>query len=263
MEREPFDDFLRRHAAGYVSDYWTIYGTMHLAIAGVRLLDGVKSVPSLNAAISESFPDISTELRMFEEGSIGDLPFALAYREVMEDFPVIHSQGLVALWGGLESFVEDFMVDWLLKFPQVLNDKSWGDVKVSLALYMNLEAESRMRLLLKETAQKIAADAKPGVGGFEELLGRCRITGSVDSELRKCLLTCSELRNVIVHRRGVADARIVSRCAWLGLSEGRRIKIGSEDIEAYFEGCREYVEGIMNRAAAANPDRADGSANGA
>jgi hypothetical protein len=89
---------------------------------------------------------------------------------------------------------------------------------------------------------------KVGVGAYESLLEPIGLGGHVPDRVRRTLLECQQVRNVIVHRNGVCDTRLVQACPWLGLKIGETISVHKRAFERYSTAVRWYILEMSARA---------------
>jgi len=218
---------------------------LHLSMVGLRYVS--KMGPLVKAAadyeklsssdITDTEPDIESVREQAE----------FAQKEIDSGFPILFSHAAIACWGFIEATVEDFVVSLLMTEPNLLTNEQLRRIKIPLAEYESLEPDERMRLLIKEFARQSSADLKQGVSIFETLLGSVGLSGSVDEILRRDLFEFYHIRNVIVHRSGIADRRICKACPWLSLSPGQRVIVRSADYERYSWAIHEYFIDILER----------------
>ena len=57
----------------------------------------------------------------------------------------------------------------------------------------------------------------------------------------------NHIRNVFVHRRGVADRRFVDACPHLGFSVGDPVSVDRQSFDRYSESVAKYVLHIVKR----------------
>lgn len=55
----------------------------------------------------------------------------------------------------------------------------------------------------------------------------------MDESVRKSLFELSQIRNVIVHKGGKADRRLVEGCGWLGLQRGATVHVSGAMFARY------------------------------
>lgn len=173
---------------------------------------------------------------------------AFALAEIESGFPALHAHAVVAQWGALDALVSDLVVAWLLNDSQALRSERVGRIKLPLAVYESLDREGRMSLLAQEINRSINADLKLGIGKFESLLEVIGLAGAVDDATRRDLLEVSEVRNLLVHRAGVADRRFVETCPWLKAEIGTELRVSHADYGRYCGAMQAYILCLINRA---------------
>jgi hypothetical protein len=160
---------------------------------------------------------------------------------------IIYQQALTALWGILESFIYDLFVTWLENDSQVLQNDIFARTKVSLAQYMMMSDEEKRQYILDSVKQDTKSSLKHGINMFEVLLEPLGLKGNIDEEVKKKLREFSNTRNVIVHKRGIVDRRMVEACPWLDLSVGHKIKITPLLYYEYVGAAITYIKDINTR----------------
>jgi len=215
----------------------SIDGLLYISKMGplVEALVNYEEVSGSDTVDSE--PDIESARKRAE----------FAQQEIDSGFPVLYSQAVVACWGFIEATVEDLVVSLLMTEPQHLTHEQFRRIQIPLAEYGSLEPDERMRFLVKEFARKNSAGLKQGVSIFETLLGSVGLSGSVNEMVRRDLFELYHVRNVIVHRSGIADRRICEACPWLNLSPGQRVLVRSADYTKYSWAINEYFIDILER----------------
>lgn len=191
---------------------------------------------------------------------------SLALEELKADLPLLHSAAAVLIWGALEAAFRDFLVRWLVRYPAARSVPELSNVRVRVAEYERLEGEDRMRYLVDTLERELAASFRPGVGRFDSLLKPFGIRPKVSESARRGLNELAAVRNVIVHRAGIADSRVLELCPWLGLRVGEAVTVGQAAFENYIAVTTEYAVGLIKaarevtRAAGANVAQQDAGA---
>lgn len=88
---------------------------------------------------------------------------------------------------------------------------------------------------------------KHGVDSFEPVLDHFALSGEVDQDTKKTIWEINHIRNVIVHRRSIADRRLVEACPWLGVKIGEAIVISHKTIGCYYAAFCNYTLAITHR----------------
>ena len=218
-----------------------------VSIAGIKYLHGSPAMASeLAAVITQSTH--KPQIEVDDPDAVKAL--AMAKAEVEADFPLLYNSAVVSLWGALEASIEDLLVAYLLTFPQAWEEPQFSNVKVSLAKFHLLDAEERARLLLAELGVKLGVGQKKGVAGFEDQLNLIGASGPVPDSVSRALFEMQQMRNVIVHRLGIADRKVCSSCPWLGLTPGESIKVNDDLASKYISAVMDYGIIVLNRLTA-------------
>ncbi len=165
----------------------------------------------------------------------------LATSEVKSDFPLLHSAATILLWGALETSFKDFLVRWLQKHPDSRNVPGLSRIKIKLVEYENLNIDDRMHYLLDQFERELSAALRPGIGRFDCLLKPFELKPKVDDEVRRDLNEISAVRNILVHKAGIVDAKFVGLCPWLNLGVGEPVKVRGDDLQRYMGSAIDYV----------------------
>lgn len=171
----------------------------------------------------------------------------LATTEVDRGFPLLHAHAAVALWGSLEVLVEDFLVAWLANTPDALRNEALRRIKIPLAEYESLEKEDRLRLLVQELERSNGCASRQRLDQFEAVFHTIGLSGTVEAEIRRDLIELQGIRNVIVHRGGKADGRLVRSCPWMGLKEGDNVSVTHDAYSRYQHSVASYVTNLIYR----------------
>lgn len=232
---DPFEEFLDNHKR--------MDQLLELSIMGISCL---RAMPRVVTATAKARGDSHAESLQSQLDWATRLA-ELADREVAEGFPLLHAQTLVSLWGSLEALTRTFLVSWLENEPKAMQAEKIQNLSIKLGEYESLQGEGRALYILELLEREIKAPFKDGVNRFESLLGAFGLTGQVEESDKKNLYEMSQLRNVLVHRRGIADKRLVDACAWLGLEIGQPVVITRESYLRYSEAVACYVIELIAR----------------
>ncbi len=171
----------------------------------------------------------------------------LAHQEAERQFPLLYSQALIALWSALEVLVRDLVIAKIQVSPEVLRAEPFAKLKVRLGEYLSLDEDERGQLIVELLEQDLQARLKPGIGRFEPLLQAIGIGGGTAESIRRQLFELSQVRNVLVHRRGVADRKFVSQCGTLAVPVGKRVTVSPELYARCHAAAMAYVMTLILR----------------
>jgi hypothetical protein len=170
-----------------------------------------------------------------------------AQQELDAGFPLLHAQATVSLWGGLESLIRLFLVEWLRNEPDAMRVMQVQKLKIQLGDYESLSNDEKPYYILDLLERDFQFPLKQGTGRFETLLGIFGIVGTVNEDIKKNIFEMNQVRNLLVHRRGIIDRKFVVTCPWLDVRVGDLLKVSSRDFERYSNSVLDYVLELMLR----------------
>ena len=133
------------------------------------------------------------------------------------------------------------MVALLINDKDASKNEAIRKVRIPLADFQLLDGEGRARFIVTELSRNLAAGPRGGVDTFETLLKCIGLSGSTDAETKKAIWEAQHVRNVIVHRRSIADRHFVDSCPWLGLKPGDKVVVSSDSLLRYATAFRQYL----------------------
>lgn len=219
---------------GFLDHRKEVSRLLHLAMYGIEFLIGI---PDAMEVVQDNDKDLIEEAQARAE---------LAKREVERGFPLLHAHTVVSLWGALEAAIEDTAVGIMFNEPHHLKNEALARIKVPLTQFETLDKEERIRYLIAEL-ERGAAGAKRGIDCFETVLRCVGLDGSADDETKKSLWEMHHVRNVLVHRGGIADRRLTESCPWLSLEPGKLVVIAHDKLGDYYNGTIVYASEVLIR----------------
>lgn len=234
---EPFLDFL---------DYQEkLQEILHISMRGIRVLT---AMPNLIEAVRDSArtPDERGEYEG-ERLERARKEAALAQEEVELGFPLLQAQAAISLWGSLEALVRTFLARWLVNSPGAMQAAEITKLRVRVGEYESLTPEERAFYVLDLLEEVLNCRRSPGTGRFEALLKVFSLTSDVGDDIRRDLFELSQVRHVLVHRRGTADRRFIVACPWLNVEVGTRIVVRHSDVQRYGSAAAEYALELVQR----------------
>jgi hypothetical protein len=239
------------------------------------LASQVKTTRLINAAVLElhRFPQSINlmqkvdELRRFKGDDIDDDATKRAEDDapVIKDetdkgFPFFYGLATVAIWGGLEAFIEDLLALCLENDSSLMSLESVAKIKVSISRFEAMPLEQRRHYIIDTIERDMQSKYKQGVSRFESLLGVFGLGGSVDDNTKRTLLEIAGVRNVLVHRSGIADERLVTTCPWLGIKIGQTVRVDRSTFSRYSLAPPRYAAIVFSRVTShfgGNPESVD------
>lgn len=200
-------------------------------------------------AYRRDFPSDDTDIAEMEKHARhAEEVSKLAKSEVENDFPILHGQVAVSLWGIFEAIIEDILVDWMELVPNALDNAVLGRLKLPLSQFIQLERREQCALVLRELQRFNGAESAVGVTVAERVLDVFGLVPLVDAAQRRDLFELHNVRNLIVHRGALVDDKFVAACPWTALATGTRLLLGSEDYGRYAKCVSEYVIAVIGKA---------------
>ena len=221
---------------------------LQMSIQGISQL--AKSAPLAEALSDlEKLYTAQGEAGRWEQVDVEEakLVAGFAQKELDRGFPILHAHSIVSLWGVLEAFVEDLVIAYLNARPSLLDSPNLSNIKIALAEYEQLEKVERLRYLLAEFARTSKADLKQGVSRFEILLDVVGLSGAVEDDVKHSIFELGQVRNVIVHRGGIADRRVATSCPWLHLAIGETVIITHSMYTRHRKAIDQYLAKLVER----------------
>ncbi len=174
-----------------------------------------------------------------------------AARETAAGFQIQKSQTIVALWSGLEVLIEDLFVAWISEFPSHLVDEHLQKTKVSLAEFILLDEENRIRALYQACVGSLPGTRASGVTRFESLLAPLKLAGPVDAQVSEAIFELHLLRNLIAHQAGRADAKFRKTDFGSTYALGEKVYLHDVQFRNYAAAVINYGHTLLLRVEAA------------
>lgn len=210
------------------------------AIDWVPLLekDKLKDYPNTKRKSSILSQKISARVEQFKQIE------EFVESEKNSNYSFVYRIAIIRLWGILEAMVDDFVSTFLTDKEKLRDIIDITKIKTN---YEDLREQTDYLLeLIKKKLRSSKADVS-GVNRFENLLNEVGYGGNVHEEVKKYMLELSQVRNILVHRDGVADNKFREKCNWIKTSSGEQINITEEMFELYLDISRWYIVEILAR----------------
>ena len=202
-----------------------------------REIDKLRGLP-------DPFPTEETYEDAVEQGKKLEL---FARDEVNYGFPYLLNLASVTLWGILEAAVDDLSAFLIIVWPACKELQTIRKIKGPLIEFSCASEFEQAEYLLTELKQSVNANLKLGCGRFESLLNPIGLGGSVDETVKRLFLELSQVRNIVVHKAGKADKRIVESCPWLNLKVADDLKPNYPKFQSYIGAADWYILEISCR----------------
>jgi hypothetical protein len=171
----------------------------------------------------------------------------LIKEETENGFPFFYGLATVAIWGALEAFIRDLLVLCLENDTTFLSLEPIAKIRISLSQFELMPIEQRRFYILDTIERDIQSKFKQGASRFESLLRTFGLGGEIEDGPNRTLLELANVRNVLVHRSGIADQRLVTTCPWLGIQIGERVRVDSQMFSRYSVVTPTYAAIVFRR----------------
>lgn len=151
----------------------------------------------------------------------------------------MHSQAIILLWAFLEGTIKTFVCEWIKNMPESYSVPEIRRIKVEIGQYESIRPEDRAAYIYELYERDSALG--DGVSRFEKILSPLGISGPITDKIRKELHTLAQIRNVIMHRGGTIDRKLLDQCPYLKQNVGEEIAIRPSDSNSYVKSVEEYV----------------------
>src|SRR5205807_809084 len=113
--------------------------------------------------------------------------------------------------------------------------------------FIDASIEERAELMAGALRQKLSIAFKPGIARFEEILQPFGLAAAVPAVIKQILLELASVRNVLVHKNGIADTRFLDACPWLKLVRGTRVVLTPKRFQMYDVAAHWYMLALASR----------------
>lgn len=163
--------------------------------------------------------------------------------QISDNFNQNYSLGAVLLWGAVEVLICDVLKQIIKDYPNLLEKQSIRKIKISLSDFMELSDDERRHYIVRE----LMTEHCVGYGSkrYESLLNIFDIKIKIGVRNQKSLYELQNVRNVIVHHRGIGDSTLIKRCGTKKYKIGKRVKIRNHDFNRYLKAVVAYATSLI------------------
>ena len=209
---------------------------VHLTVQGIR---HIEYMPELLRAIDTG--QGSDRLQS------ADRQAALAKNEIKNEFPLLFSQATISLWAALEGLIRTLIASLLRDEKSLWECEEFSKVKVKITDYEMLQGIDRYLYVVDTLEEATGTRRRSGIERFEHLFRVLGMSSPVPSDVATCLLELYSFRNVIIHRHGLVDRRLLKDCPWLKLSEGEELHVTHAQYHQHMVALNLYMFVLVNR----------------
>lgn len=218
---------------------------VHLSIQGISSMRAAPQMFETLAKIRGETTLVSAQERI-EQVKISA---ELAQREVDDGFPVLFAQATVSLWSSLESTVRLFVARWLENNPSAMQVEVIKRLRVRIGEYESLSGEDRFFYILDQFERELGSGMRLGISRFETILQPFGLMSEIEDDLRRDIFEMQQVRNIIMHRGGIADRRFVESCPWVNISIGMPVVVTHESFHKYMDAGGMFIAKLIKKVA--------------
>ena len=156
--------------------------------------------------------------------------------------PKTYAHYAISLWGGIESALEQLMVNHLIVVPAaaaIVAGTPRGLSPAKFRIANDDEARDTVR------RWQSALQDPSALGGTLELLRVFGVTVALSEADRRQLEELAQVRNVLLHRGGVVDGRATSKCPWMPWQSGETIQLSEMRTRGYFDAAGQFALALV------------------
>ncbi|MFA5203376.1 MAG: hypothetical protein WC708_03130 [Lentisphaeria bacterium] len=243
--------FIRPAFFSFTENICSLLKLLNIARCGINGLTNREKMVNSIVKVLEYYDEFDKADETKKELPKAKLVTDQAIMECENDFPLLHAQALILLWGALERLVLDILF-YIIVNNNVYNEPGLVkmEIKVLVCEYENMDKEDRGRYLVRaiENDSRRGSKFKLGVDRFESILEVIGLAGSVSPEIKKVIYELQQFRNSIVHAGCLVDEKFIRLLPESGYKIGQKIMISSAQFMLYYEAVFEYSKIICDRA---------------
>jgi hypothetical protein len=143
--------------------------------------------------------------------------------------------------------VEDTLVAWLRNEKFAGKEQGLRKIRVSVADFNAMSEIERNYHLVSEYRRELRPRHRSSIEVFESILHQFGLQGAMDPELKRSLIELEFVRNILLHRRGIADSRFLEGCPLTTVKIGAAIIPDEKSVGKYTHAVLDYYELLRGR----------------
>lgn len=234
-------------AIRYVAEETNIAGTLHRSLMVLEANETILRLARETLASAGQAEAVSGIDELLKEAP-GLSQSAADVRA--DDFAIVNTHSLIAIWGAVEVAVEDTVAVVLAKDASALGALSAAGVKTSAFEPPPLPEEEARRLSARLERQ-LRDDLKVGEF-YVKVLGLLGIDVSCSRHVLSKLQEANSVRNCLLHRGGVIDERAANSCGALRPLLGKKVLVNRQRYLEYYDAISDFLV-AMSKGAISSP----------
>lgn len=169
----------------------------------------------------------------------------LADRYLSDGLRISHAHACVAFWSGLESTIEDTLINHVQRVSDARQRIESQCPKLGKDLDADLSNPRHARVLVRRWEAQLKIESV--IARQMRQLKAFSLDFSLSSASASRLNELCEVRNVLLHRKGVVDETFIKKVPTTKLVGGSKYEIDRAGVESFYNACAEYAVGLLGR----------------
>ncbi|TQR85959.1 hypothetical protein D8S82_14365 [Mycobacterium hodleri] len=219
-------------------------------------LDLFNETLALTAAVPWAFLYVVESTKNPDWGHINKLlggfnackTYDVAERNIESKHQTLNVLALLGCWGSFEAYVVDAAKAGLRSRPEMLSNPVFNKAKRRAEQLADADEGQRFEHIIDKVLASIHDKLDAGGNGkYESQLALGGLGGTVPSDLASALMEAQQVRNVLAHNGGKADAKLLKQAPSLGFEIGDQVVITKQMLGKYLLALNTYTTIIVNR----------------
>lgn len=225
----------------FIDDIKMYHDIMEISIRGLSISQAMpKAVDAIEKALGES-EDITSSRESAKRMA------EIAKKEIDSGFPFFYNQAAIILYSQLEGAIKRFIIEFFSIEGVLASVDRLKKIKIPIAEYYRLSEVEKLEFLFQQYEKNESIGLQYGITRFEKLLEPIGFSGKLDEKIQKDIFELSQIRNILLHRGGIADKYFLDSCPWLNYNNGDKIGLKASQYGNYFKSALGYVIQITIR----------------
>jgi hypothetical protein len=196
----------------------------------------------------------STDALMYAIQAIESLDDALHADSKKHWESILIGQGLITIWSTVEVCLRDILIEWLLINRAAWKSKRIADLKISIADWEAMDRRARATWIVASLWRTIGTAEHNPIGRFATLFDALDVPRAlpdspytIQGDTGRLVIELWAIRNVIVHRMGVIDAKFCADCPHFSGKEGEPIVLTMKSYGTYANAAIDFLQAMIMR----------------
>lgn len=198
------------------------------------------SDPEIRKSIIENAKGTEAEFAITDSMRIAD-------KEIGDAFITSYSEAIVTIYSIVEAAVSNVARLIFPLVPEVAEHDKFKKASIPFAKIIGMDTENIYEYFYELYEREVTQGGKYGYNRFDAILKPLNIetSGKLKNNQANDIFELAQVRNVVVHKLGIADKKFIEIFPNFGIQSGSRIVIKQEQFKKYYMACRDFVLAIV------------------